>query len=158
MLRISDVMTRDVFTLAASTPAETAAWELTVRGFTGAPVRDARGRLVGVLSRSDLCDPERNLGGLEAKEVQDLMTPALFTLDASESVARAARLMVREGIGRVVVMDRGEMVGILTSSDILSQVAGVDVDLDLPSSGPGAGACASRAQSSFAPNKRGDWS
>ena len=61
MLRISDVMTRDVFTLAASTPAETAAWELIVRGFTGAPVRDARGRLVGVLSRSDLCDPERNL-------------------------------------------------------------------------------------------------
>jgi len=93
------------------------------------------------------------------------MTPALFTLDASESVARAARLMVREGIGRVVVMDRGEMVGILTSSDILSRVAGgAGVDVDLASSGPidrqvrGAGARAARAESSFAPNMKGDWS
>jgi len=62
--KIADVMTRDVFTLDASTPAETAAWELSVRGFTGAPVRDARGRLVGVLSRSDLTDPERVQGDL----------------------------------------------------------------------------------------------
>lgn len=148
MLRISDVMTRDVFTLAASTPAETAAWELSVRGFTGAPVRDARGRLVGVLSRSDLADPERNPTGFEAKEVRDFMTPALFTLDASQSVACAARLMVREGIGRVVVMDRGEMVGIVTSSDLLGQLAGGDgVDLDSAR----AGARGARAGSAFAP-------
>jgi len=149
MLKISDVMTRDVFTLAASTPAETAAWELCVRGFTGAPVRDARGRLVGVLSRSDLTDPERNQGGMEAKEVRDLMTPGLFALAPSEPAVRAARLMVREGIGRVVVMDRGELVGIVTSSDILSQVgshtAGADVDL------PPAGARAPRAETGFAP-------
>jgi predicted transcriptional regulator len=150
MLKISDVMTRDVFTLAASTPAETAAWELSVRGFTGAPVRDARGRLVGVLSRSDLTDPERHQGGIEAKEVRDLMTPGLFTLNPSEPVVRAARLMVREGIGRVLVMDRGEMVGIVTSSDILSQVAGshgAAVDLDRSMNG----ARSARADSSFAP-------
>jgi predicted transcriptional regulator len=150
MLKISDVMTREVFTLAASTPAETAAWELCVRGFTGAPVRDARGRLVGVLSRSDLTDPERSQGGIEAKEVRDLMTPAMFILAPSEPVTRAARLMVREGIGRVVVMDRGELVGIVTSSDILSQVAGgsgVGVDRD-----PSAGRTrAPRAESGFAP-------
>ena len=78
MIKISDVMTRDVFALAPSTPAETAAWELNIRGFTGAPVRDERGRLVGVLSRSDLTDPDRNLGSLETKEVRDLMTPAFF--------------------------------------------------------------------------------
>ena len=155
MLRISDVMTRDVFTLAASTPAETAARELSVRGFTGAPVRDARGRLVGVLSRSDLADPERNPGGIAAKEVQDLMTPALFTLDPAQSVACAARLMVREGIGRVVVMDRGQMVGIVTSSDILSQVA-FGVGIDANPSPPGARAA--RAESSFRPHTRGDWS
>jgi CBS domain-containing protein len=129
MLKISDVMTRDVFTLAASTPAETAAWELAVRGYTGAPVRDARGRLVGVVSRSDLNDPERNQGSLETKEVQDLMTPAFFSLEPAEPVTRAARLMVREGIGRVVVLNKvGDLVGIVTSSDILSQVSnGFDV-------------------------------
>jgi CBS domain-containing protein len=132
-IKISDVMTREVFTLDASTPAETAAWELSVRGFTGAPVRDARGRLVGVLSRSDLTDPERVQGDLAGKEVQDLMTPALFSLDPSESVNRAIRLMVREGIRRVLVMEKsGVLVGIITASDILRQMAWGAVDADLP--------------------------
>jgi CBS domain-containing protein len=149
MLKISDVMTREVFTLSASTPAETAAWELSVRGFTGAPVRDARGRLVGVLSRGDLADPERNQGGIESKEVQDLMTPALFTLEPSEPLSRAARLMVREGIGRVMVMDRGQLVGIVTSSDILSQVGSVDDGAGHPSMS--AGARAARTETNFAP-------
>jgi CBS domain-containing protein len=124
MLTISDVMTQEVFTLSATTPAETAARELSMRGFTGAPVRDARGRLVGVLSRSDLSDPERHLGSLADKEVQDLMTPALFTLEPWESVTRASRLMVREGIRRIIVMEKGgRMVGIVTASDILCHVA-----------------------------------
>jgi predicted transcriptional regulator len=132
-IKISDVMTREVFVLDASTPAETAAWELSVRGFTGAPVRDARGRLVGVLSRSDLTDPERVQGHLAGKDVQDLMTPALFSLDPSESVNRAIRLMVREGIRRVLVMEKnGTLVGILTASDVLRQLAWGGVDAELP--------------------------
>jgi CBS-domain-containing membrane protein len=120
MLTIGDIMSSDVFTLAASCPADQAAWELSVRGFTGAPVRDESGRLVGVLSRSDLADPERNEGGLQAKEVSDLMTPAMFTLHPAAPVIQAIKLMVREGIHRVIVMDeRRQMVGIVTSSDVL---------------------------------------
>jgi len=121
MLTIGDIMSSDVFTLAASCPADQAAWELSVRGFTGAPVRDESGRLVGVLSRSDLADPERNEGGLQAKEVADLMTPAMFTLHPASPVIQAIKLMVREGIHRVIVMDeRRQMVGIVTSSDVLN--------------------------------------
>ena len=121
MLTIGDIMGSDVFTLAASCPADQAAWELSVRGFTGAPVRNESGRLVGVLSRSDLADPERNEGGLQAKQVQDLMTPAMFTLHAAAPVIQAIKLMVREGIHRVIVTDdRSQMVGIVTSSDILN--------------------------------------
>jgi CBS-domain-containing membrane protein len=124
MITIADIMTRDVFTLPASARADKAAWELSLRGITGAPVRDGRGRLVGVLSRSDLADPERSEGPLEAKEVQHIMTPALFTLLPSEPVSKAIKLMVREGIHRVIVMDENhEMVGIVTSSDVLGALS-----------------------------------
>ena len=123
MLKIADIMTRDVFTLPATCRADQAACELALRGFTGAPVHDDAGRLVGVLSRSDLMDPERNEGALDGKEVQDLMTPAMFTLAPGDSVLRAIQLMVREGIHRVLVMDeRRQMVGIVTSSDVLRAV------------------------------------
>jgi predicted transcriptional regulator len=123
MLKIGDIMTREVFTLAASTPAEQAAWELSVRGFTGAPVCVDRGRVVGILSRSDLVDPERRQSGL-GQSVHELMTPALFTLQPSDPVLRAVSLMVREGIRRIVVMEKGgRMVGIVTSTDILELIA-----------------------------------
>jgi CBS domain-containing membrane protein len=124
MLKIADIMTRHVFTLEASCHAHEAALELSSRGYTGAPVRDERGRLIGVLSRSDLLDPERHEGGLEGKQVQDLMTPAMFTLHPTAPVIQAIRLMVRECIHRVIVMDeRRQMVGIITSSDVLHAVA-----------------------------------
>jgi len=120
MLKIADIMTSDVFTLPASCRADQAAWELSVRGYTGAPVRDDSGRLVGVLSRSDLADPERNEGPLEGRDVQELMTPGIFTLRAEDLVMNAVKLMVREGIHRVVVTDGDrKLVGIVTSSDVL---------------------------------------
>jgi len=120
MLRIADIMTSEVFTLPATCRADQAAWELSLRGYSGAPVRDDGGRLVGVLSRSDLADPERNQGPLDAKEVLDLMTPAMFTLSPHAPVAQAVKLMVREAIHRVIVMDEDrQMVGIVTSSDVL---------------------------------------
>jgi CBS-domain-containing membrane protein len=132
MLKIADIMTRDVFTLEASWPAEHAALELSLRGFTGAPVRDDGGRLVGVLSRSDLMDPERNGGGPGHKDVQDVMTPAMFTLHPSAPVIQAIGLMVREGIHRVIVMDETrKMVGIITSTDILNAVVRGDL-MDAP--------------------------
>lgn len=137
MLKISDIMTRDVFTLAASISAEQAAWELSVRGFTGAPVCDGRGRVVGILSRSDLVDPERREGNL-GQTVHDLMTPALFTLQPSEPVVRAVRLMVREEIRRIVVTDEsGRMVGIVTATDVLELIAGGELqesEMAFPSS------------------------
>jgi len=124
MLKLSDIMNRDVFMLSARAPADQAAWELATRGFTGAPVRDETGRLVGVLSRSDLMDPERNQGSLGDKEVQDVMTRAIFALEPQAPVIRAIRLMVREGIHRVVVMDdRRNVVGIVTSTDVLNALA-----------------------------------
>jgi len=124
MLKISDIMSRDVFTLTVSTPAEEAALELSVRGFTGAPVCDARGRLVGILSRSDLVDPERGGGDLRHRQVRDLMTPAIFTLHPSEPLLNAVRLMLREGIRRVVITDhQGKMVGIVTTTDVLQVLA-----------------------------------
>jgi predicted transcriptional regulator len=124
MLKIGDIMSRDVFTLTVSTPAEEAAQELSVRGFTGAPVCDARGRLVGILSRSDLVDPERGGGDLRHRQVRDLMTPAIFTLHPSEPLLNAVRLMLREGIRRVVITDhQGKMVGIVTTTDVLQVLA-----------------------------------
>lgn len=63
----ADVMTRDVVTLSPEMTLEVAAERLVQRGISGAPVVDARGRLVGILSESDILRrlqqiAEENLG------------------------------------------------------------------------------------------------
>ena len=50
----ADVMTRDVLTLSPEMSLERAAERLIERGVSGAPVVDKRGRLVGILSESDI--------------------------------------------------------------------------------------------------------
>ncbi len=50
----SDVMTRDVLALSPGMTLEQAAERLVERGVSGAPVVDERGRIVGLLSESDI--------------------------------------------------------------------------------------------------------
>lgn len=57
MLRVRDIMTPNVFTLDTDASVLEAAWALTRRSISGAPVRDAAGALVGILSKSDLVNP-----------------------------------------------------------------------------------------------------
>jgi CBS domain-containing protein len=52
-LTAADLMTRDVFCLPESLPLRDAARSLAARGVSGAPVVDAAGRCVGVLSAGD---------------------------------------------------------------------------------------------------------
>ena len=65
--------------------------------------------------------------------VEDVMTSTVLTLAPAASVADAARLMRRERIGAIPIVDAGRLVGILSRSDVLD--AFVDVSRASPSSG-----------------------
>ena len=56
MLTVADLMTREVFTLPASLSLDGAAWALMHRGVSGAPVCDDDGKVVGVLSETELLE------------------------------------------------------------------------------------------------------
>jgi len=47
------------------------------------------------------------------------MTAQVLTLASDASVAEGARLMRRERVGAIPIVDAGRLVGILTRSDIL---------------------------------------
>jgi predicted transcriptional regulator len=123
VLKARDLMTRDVFTLPASLSLGEAAWALMHRGVTGAPVRDAAGRLVGMVSNADLVDPERGAGGGEPQTIEDVMTPALIAVEEDDPAIEAVHLMVAHGVHRVVVLKRsGELLGIITPMDFLRRL------------------------------------
>jgi CBS domain-containing protein len=66
-------------------------------------------------------DPSHNL--LDDYVVAEVMTRRLHALPPDRPVEQAADLMRRAGIHRVLVVDGGDLVGIVTSSDIARAVA-----------------------------------
>lgn len=124
MLKVRDVMTRNVMTLPASLSVEEAAWALMHRGVSGAPVRDSEGQLIGVVSERDLVNPERGALDDPTMSIEEIMTPALLTVDASDPAVDAVQMMIDHHIHRVIVVDvMGDLVGIITPMDFLRHLA-----------------------------------
>jgi predicted transcriptional regulator len=126
MLSVRDIMTTEVFTLSEDATVEDAAWGLAARAISGAPVRDRNGRLVGVLSKTDLIDPDRASTSDDVpRTVGDAMTPALLAMRVDDPAIDAVRLMVADGIHRIVVLDdRNRLAGIVTPMDVLKALLG----------------------------------
>jgi CBS-domain-containing membrane protein len=124
MLTVRDIMTTNVYTVEADASAEEAAWGLTRRHIGGAPVRDAEGNLVGVLTKGDLVNPEPAQWIKGEPTVGDLMNPDVLALYRDDPALAAAAGMVERNVHRVVVLDEEQrMVGIVTSMDIVKAVA-----------------------------------
>jgi CBS domain-containing protein len=60
--------------------------------------------------------PEGVFGG---SAVSDIMTPAVFTVEPSDTVENVAKFMLQGRIHRVLVVEEGQLKGIVTSFDML---------------------------------------
>jgi predicted transcriptional regulator len=118
---VKDVMSEAVLFVRIETTAAVAAEVLTRHRINGAPVLGDHGRVVGVVSKTDLLDPRR---AGEGKTVEDVMTRVVFAVRASDPTMQAVRLMVEEDIHRaLVVNDDGTLAGIVTPMDVLRGLA-----------------------------------
>ena len=132
MLRIKDIMSKQVYVVDADASAVEAAWGLTRRHIGGAPARDANGNLVGVLSKGDLVNPEPAQWIRGEATVEDVMNPDVLALYAEDPAVTAAIGMAQRKIHRVVVIDAdGRMAGIVTAFDIVKAVA-AGLDFSVP--------------------------
>ena len=144
-----DVMSPNVLTVDPDMTVHELATFLTDNQISGAPVRDRRGRLLGMVSltdiaegesdegvlKADLSDPEVSVHGwedeatsdemralhVEATEtlVRDIMTPTTYTVAHDTPVSSLARTMIAGRIHRLLVVRGGKVVGIVTSLDLL---------------------------------------
>lgn len=84
---------------------------------TDRDLRDAR-NVVEVAS-SQATHTQARAPGTDKIPIEAIMTTNVMTLTPSDSVVDAARLMRRERVGSVPIVASGELVGIITRSDIL---------------------------------------
>jgi len=131
-LTAADLMTTPVVTLRYDMPLHEAAALLAQEQISGAPVVDAEGRCVGVLSATDFVrqiedaasQPSGDLGGLPEQSVGSRMTPDPVAVESGASIRDVARVMLDAHIHRVGVVDgQRRLIGIVSSTDILAAVA-----------------------------------
>jgi len=124
MLLIKDIMTRNVYTVDADASAEEAAWGMTRRHIGGAPARDPEGNLVGVLSSSDLINPEPAQWLRHEATVGDLMNPDVISLYETDPAMAAVNVMAKRDIHRIIVLgEDSQLAGIVTPMDVLRAMA-----------------------------------
>lgn len=124
VLHAFQLMSREVFTLRPDESVDRAWQDLVVRGYGQAPVVDGAARLVGQVSVQDLLTvinvDQGRVRDVLPQTVSDLMVSPVVSADPVTDVRRVARVLLEQGLrGMPVVSDRGELVGIITRSDIL---------------------------------------
>lgn len=115
----------DVFSVTGQTTVQEAATYLRQKQVRAVGVRDEAGRLIGVLSQSDISDQVAAENKCPAWiRVSEIMTRELITVSPEESLDDCLRLMEKHGIYHLLVVDgQGRYCGMISVQDLLKVVA-----------------------------------
>ncbi|MDZ4187179.1 MAG: diguanylate cyclase [Hydrogenophaga sp.] len=116
---MADVMHQPVFALAAATDYRDAYREMMARRFRHLAVVNEEGKLLGVVSEGDFMHHMGFEYLVELKTVASAMTLAPLTLDVTDTLSSAARLMAEKRISCVLITQDGEPVGLVTERDMV---------------------------------------
>ena len=122
ILFIRDCMATDLITLSPETEITMAAKILVDAKISGAPVVDASGRLVGVLSKKDCLRAALNAAYFQdwGGSVATYMSTPVETLTADLDLVAAAQAFLNSLYRRFPVLDNGRLVGQVSRYDILN--------------------------------------
>ena len=119
--RVQDVMTIEVVVAHPTTPVKQVSYLLAGHGLSALPVIDGQGRVLGVVSETDLFgDSQRPAGGPVATTAGEVMTSPAVTVSPHATLTEAARRMQADGLKRLpVVAASGRLIGIVSRADLL---------------------------------------
>ncbi len=119
VVTVRDIMTKDIVSVE-KTDLVTKAIDLMVKNEIGSVVVTENGKPVGILTERDImkrvCPQELCSRKVTAGEV---MSRPLVTIEAGARLGEAAMRMLEKNIRRLLVVDNGEVVGIITQGDVM---------------------------------------
>lgn len=127
-MKVAELMQRNVRTIAGEAPLAEVVLSLADGHVSGLPVVDKAGRMIGVVSATDIltAEAEAESGGrnlLQETSVLDIMTPRPYTVGPDEDVREAAQQMLYADVHRLFVADGERLVGVISTTDIVRAVA-----------------------------------
>jgi CBS domain-containing protein len=145
--KVSDIMTRDVVTLAAGGTVHEALSLMGENRVSAIPVVDHAGKCVGIISTTDLVDMTRDVDddlyqldlvdatsrrflidrlahSLGNESIETYMSESLVTVYPESTLATATKRILKAGVHHLPVVDKNDrLVGIVSSLDILAEFA-----------------------------------
>ncbi|SDT93847.1 CBS domain-containing protein [Desulfobacula phenolica] len=113
-----DIMSYPVVTVHQDKTVEEVAMILRDKGCTGMPVVDNDNHMVGIISRRDF-KRVRKSNHMQSP-IKAFMSRKIVSIPYDKSAMEAAKLMIKHDIGRLPVMKKGELIGIITRSDAMT--------------------------------------
>ncbi len=149
MLTVADIMTTEVFSVTPETPIHDVAKLMCAKRISGVPVIDREKRIIGIISEGDLIRHAALVGErrqpwwstafittralahdyvkTHGHTAGQVMAAPVITIAPAASVAECANLLHQQRVKRVLVVENGNLVGIVTRGDVLQALATSDV-------------------------------
>jgi CBS domain-containing protein len=118
---VRDVMSSPVVTMDEDETTNKAAANMDMHDLGAVIVTNKAGKSIGIITERDLVIRviAKNLKP-DTVKAKEIMTTPLVTIEPEATISEAARRMTRLDIRRLVVIYKGNLVGIISSKDILS--------------------------------------
>ena len=126
-MNVADLISgrKEVYSITSDTTVHDAARYLRERQVRAVGVLDAAGKLVGVVSQSDISDKVAAENKCPAwMRVSEIMTTELVTVSTEMSIDECLRRMEKHGIYHLLVVDeKGSFRGMISVTDLLQLIA-----------------------------------
>lgn len=128
-MRVRDLMSTTVETVRGDETVADAIMTMSDAHVSSLPVVDGHGRLVGVISNTDvlMAEAESGAGGLQTlldtTTVRAIMTPQPLAVSPETTAAEAAQQMLYADVHRLYVVADDRVVGVISTMDLVRAVA-----------------------------------
>lgn len=121
-MNVSEIMVKDPIVAELPTTREDVLSLLVKNRRTGLPVVDSERKVLGMITRKDIFKSP------EEEQVAVLMEWDVPTISGTTPVEKAARIMYEENVRRLPVVKKGQIIGLVTPSDLLKVVEQRKID------------------------------
>lgn len=114
---VKEIMTRDVISISPKYSIKESVAVMTENGIGSLPIVDKEDKLVGIVTERDFA--LALAGSLTNEKVGDIMVKNVITTTLGTPIESCSKIMVRNNLRRIPVVEEDKLTGIVTSTDIL---------------------------------------
>lgn len=127
-ISVKDYMAESLLTFTPEMDVMAAIHQLSEKGYSGAPVLDNLGNIVGILSEHDCLKVaiHASYHGVMGGRVADFMSRNPVTVDSELSILEVAKMFLDRPFRRYPVVEDNRLVGLISRTDVLRAIDAIN--------------------------------